>query len=109
MMGMKEFPQVCTLPGGLKGWSHRFDRFRVHVVVPEGHELADLINFGFLAPYLLVLEETEMSLAEAAVFALEKGFTDAAARYSGSVVFVYPTAPGGWAEADENLFIDLIA
>lgn len=108
-MGMKEFPQLCTLPGGLKGWSHRFDRFRVHVVVPEGHELADLINFGFLAPYLLVLEETEMSLAEAAVFALEKGFAEAAARYSGSVVFVYPTAPGGWAEADENLFIDLIA
>ena len=106
---MKTIPEVTRLPGGEVCWQHTFDRFRVKVFVPKGHELSDLINFGFLAPYLLVFEEAEMTLAEAAVFALEKGFAEAAARYSGSVVFVYPTAEGGWAEADENLFIDLIA
>ncbi len=108
-MGMNPVPQMTALPGGEVCWSHSFDRFRVKVFVPKGHELSDLINFGFLAPYLLVLEEREMTMEEAVSFAREKGFAEIAARYSTSVVFVYPTAPGGWAEADENLFIDLIA
>lgn len=108
-MGMKTIPEVTRLPGGEACWQHAFDRFRVKVFVPQGHELSDLINFGFLAPYLLVLEENEMTMEDAVAFAKNKGFAKIAAEYSTSVVFVYPTAPGGWAEADENLFIDLIA
>ena len=108
-MGMKDIPQVYALADGSKCWSHAFEKFRVKVFVPEGHELADLINFGFMAPYLLVLEENEMTMDEAVAFAREKGFADIAAQHSTSVVFVYPTAPEGWAGADESLFIDLIA
>ncbi len=108
-MGMKIAPVTTTLPSGEVCWTQPFDRFRVKVIVPKGHELSDLINFGFMAPYLLVLEENEMTMEEAAAFASTHGFTKVAAEHSGSVVFVYPTAPGGWADADENLFIDLIA
>lgn len=108
-MGIQTPVRVEQLDQGAVCWQHSFERFRVKVLVPKGHELSDLINFGFMAPYLLVLEENEMSMEDAVTFAKEKGLAHIAAGISGSVVFVYPTAPGGWAEADENLFIDLIA
>ncbi|MBR2925390.1 MAG: hypothetical protein IKC28_10240 [Clostridia bacterium] len=108
-MGIKSNISLYQLAGEEVLWTCSFDRFRVKVYVPKGHELSDLINFGFLAPYLLVLEEKEMAIDEAVFFAQQHGFDRIAAQYSTSVVFVYPTAPGGWAEADENLFIDLIA
>ena len=108
-MGMKTFPEIVTLADGCGGWSHEFDSFRVKVIVPQGAPLSDLINFGFNAPYLLVFEEQEMTLAEAAAFACEKGFSAIAAEYSASVVFVHPTCEGGWDAATEQLFIDLVA
>jgi len=107
-MGMKEFPIITTI-GGVRCWSHAFDSFRVKVIVPQGAPLADIVNFGFNAPYLLIFEEQELSLQEAAAYADAKGFTGIAAEYSGSVVFVHPTCHGGWDEADETLFTDLIA
>ena len=107
-MGMTNFPEIVTVDG-LRCWQHAFDSFRVKVCVPEPAPLADIVNFGFDAPYLLIFEETEMSLQEATAFARTRGFVDIAARYSTSVVFVYPTCAGGWDQADESLFIDLIA
>lgn len=108
-MGMQVFPTITQLAGGVKGWQHSFDAFRVKAIVPQPAPLADIVNFGFNAPYLLVFEETEMSLEEAAAYAESRGFTAIAAEYSASVVFVYPTCAGGWDAADESLFIDLIA
>ena len=108
-MGMKNFPEILSLPGHVRGWQHAFPTFRVKVIVPEAAPLADIVNFGFNAPYLLVLEEKEMPLEEAAAFAEEKGFTGIAAAYSTSVVFGYPTCEGGWEKADEQIFIDLVA
>ena len=108
-MGMKSFPALTGLPGGAQGWQHSFDTFRVKVVVPRPDPLADIVNFGFDAPYLLVFEKQEKTLEEAAACAEAQGFTAIAAEHSGSVVFVYPTCPGGWDGADESLFIDLIA
>ncbi len=109
LMGMKHFPEITTLPNGIKCWQHEFDSFRVKVVVPQGAPLAEVINFGFNAPYLLVFEEQEMTMAEAATFAQARGFAGIAAEYSTSVVFVHPTCPGGWDAATEQLFIDLVA
>lgn len=108
-MGMKFFPEVTILSNGVRCWQHAFPAFRVKVCVPEPAPLADIVNFGFNAPYLLVFEEQEMTMAEAAAFADQQGFTGIAAEYSSSVVFVYPTCEGGWDSADESLFIDLIA
>ena len=108
-MGMQQFPDVLTLENGARLWQHQFECFRVKVYVPKGDPLANIVNFGFKAPYLLVFEEKEMSLTDAAAFAHAQGFADVAAAYSGSVVFVYPTGDHGWDDADEQLFIDLVA
>ncbi len=108
-MGMKQFPEIMMMPGGAKIWQHRFASFRVKVYVPQGDPLAEIVNFGFKAPYLLVLEEKEMTAQEAAAFAEERGFARIAAAYSSSVVFVYPECEGGWDAADEKLFVDLVA
>ena len=108
-MGMQQFPGVLALANGAKLWQHSFERFRVKVYVPQGSPLAEIVNFGFKAPYLLVMEETEMSPEAAAAFAEECGFAKIAAAHSGSVVFVYPTGEAGWDGADEQLFIDLVA
>ena len=107
-MGMQKFPNVITLDHGAKLWQHQFERFRVKVYVPAGNPLAEIINFGFKAPYLLVFEERELSMDEAAAFAEAYGFAKIAAEYSSSVVFVYPNNDAGWDDADEQLFIDLI-
>lgn len=108
-MGMQQFPNVMTLENGAKLWQHSYERFRVKVYVPKGKPLADIVNFGFKAPYLLVFEENELSPKQAVVFAEQQGFAQIAAEYSGSVVFVYPNGDNGWADADEQLFIDLVA
>ena len=108
-MGMQTFPTLTELDGGSKCWSHAFDTFRVKAYVPQPAPLADIVNFGFNAPYLLIFEEQEMSMEEAVAFSDAQGFTAIAAEYSTSVVFVYPTCPGGWDSADASLFTDLIA
>ena len=108
-MPMQTMPEVTSLRENVKTWAHTFERFRVRVLVPKGDPLADLVNYGFKAPYLLVFEEQERTAEEALCYAEERGLLTVAAGYSSSVVFVYSTAPGGWDEADEQLFIDLIA
>lgn len=108
-MGMKRMPEIGVLPGNIRHWSAAFERFRVKVLVPPGDALADEVNFGFKAPYLLVLEEKELTAQEALRFAQERGLLEIAGVYSSSVVFVYPACAGGWDAADEQLFIDLIA
>lgn len=107
-MGMEKMPQVVSLCEEVKTWSHAFDRFKVKVLVPQGDPLAEVVNFGFMAPYLLVLEENEQTPEEALAYAKERGLLDIARSFSGSVVFVQP-ASGGWENADEQLFIDLVA
>ena len=108
-MGMKNFPEIIELDGGVRCWQHTFDAFRLKVIVPHPQPLADIVNFGFDAPYLLVFEEQEMTVEEAAAYAECKGFMAIAQEYSTSVVFVYPTCDGGWDNATEQLFIDLVA
>ena len=108
-MGMKQFPEVQQLRNGAKLWQHHFDSFRVKVYVPQGSPLADIVNLGFKAPYLLVFEESEMTAAAAADYAEKQGFASIAAAYSTSVVFVYPNNENGWDGATEQLFIDLVA
>ena len=108
-MGMEIKPQVELLENGSKYWEHVFDTFRVKVYVPQAKPIADIVNFGFKAPYLLILAENDFSRDEAVAFAKEKGFAAIAERYASSVVFVYPTAENGWEGASESLYADLIA
>lgn len=108
-MGMKVMPAITALGNGGKFWSNSFENFKVKVYVPEGDPLADVVNFGFKAPYLLIFEEKEMTADEAVAYADKNGFTAIAKKYSTSVVFVYPNCEGGWDNAPYELYVDLIA
>lgn len=108
-MGISLLPSVQTIAGG-KYWTHTFEKFICKVLIPDGgHPLSDLINFGFMAPYLLVFEESKLTMAEEIAYAKENGLWEIAKSASSSVVFVYPTNEHGWNGADETLFVDLIA
>ncbi|MBE5801823.1 MAG: hypothetical protein E7319_05985 [Clostridiales bacterium] len=108
-MGMKKMPAIITLANGAKFWSETFENFKVKVYVPQGDPMAEIVNFGFKAPYLLIFEENEMTNDEAVAFADQRGFTQIAKEYSTSVVFVSPVCEGGWEAAPQDLFVDLIA
>ena len=107
-MGMKAVPEIIPLGDGARCWAHAFESFRVKVYVPREDPLADTVNFGFKAPYLLVFEETERSMEDAVRFAEESGLAEIARQYSTSVVSVFP-ASGSWETASPSLFADLIA
>lgn len=107
-MAMQHMPDVKVLETGAKYWEWDHEAFSVQVYVPKAQAIADVVNFGFRAPYLLVFPENKMTEKETAAFAEEKGFACIAARFCGSVVFVTP-ADGKWANADEKLFAALIA
>lgn len=106
---MKEMPEVIALEDGTKAWQQEFESFRVKVIVPVTEQPGEIVNFGFRAPYLMIFEEKERSLQEAKAFAEEAGFAKIAARFAGSVVFFYPTCEGGWKNAGEDLFAQIIA
>ena len=106
---MNQMPKISPLPNGGVSCSHAFASFRVKVLVPPPQPLAGVVNFGFKAPYLLVFEERELSMAQALDFAVARGLYKFAGDYSASVVFVSPTCEGGWDAAPESLFTELIA
>ena len=107
-MAMKNLPEITAVNGGKCWASEDFDTFRVKVYVPACDLPTDIINYGFEAPYLLVFEENERGPEEAVAWSEQCGLAGIAARYGGSVVFVYPEAADGWAGADVTLFQELI-
>ena len=107
-MAMMERPAVRPAAGG-KCWEHRFDLFDLKVYVPDNDLEGQINNYSFRAPLLLVFEEKKQDMDSAVRFARESGLADIAARADSSVLFVYPTAEGGWAGADERLYPAVIA
>lgn len=107
-MAMSKMPEVIRKGNG-RFWKAEYDTFRVKVYVPDNDLRGDVINYGFGAPYLIVLEEKEQSPDEAIAWAEQSGLAKIAASYDSSVVFVYPTAEGGWSGADVSLYQELIA
>ena len=107
-MAMMERPQVREIPGG-KCWEHGFEQFDLKVFVPDNDLDGQVNNYGFRAPLLLVFEEEKQDMESAVRFAKESGLAKVAADVDSSVLFVYPTAEGGWAGADESLYAAVIA
>ena len=107
-MPMMERPQVNDCKGG-KCWEHAFDSFTMKVFVPDNELDGQTNNYGFRAPLLLVFEEEKQDMENAVNFAHETGLSDIAARFDSSVLFIYPTAEGGWAGAGSSLYADVIA
>ncbi len=107
-MAMKNLPEIITLNDGSKIWENNFGDFTTKVYLPKCELPHEIINYGFMAPYLLVFAEQDYNLEEAKQFADETGLAQIAAEYASSVVFIYPTNDGGWEKAPKDLFTRII-
>lgn len=108
-MIMEKMPEVVLLDDGSKIWENKFEKFEAKVYLPKCDPITDVINYGFMTPYLLVFEENKYSPHEAKKLADESGLSKIAAKYGGSVVFIYPTNEGGWHKAPADLFASIIS
>ena len=108
-MSMNSMPKITAVPGG-KIWTHTFEKFKATVFVPHNDLMDDVLNYGFIAPYLLVFGERDYSsdFGGAVEFARINGFETIAKKYGSSVVFIYPTADG-WKNAAPDLFSEIIS
>ncbi|MBO4687220.1 MAG: hypothetical protein J5636_01775 [Clostridiales bacterium] len=107
-MPMMERPEVRAIDGG-RCWEQKYQTFELKVFVPDNDLDGQTNNYSFRAPLLLVFEENRQDMESAVVFAKETGLSGIAGRYDSSVLFVYPTAEGGWAGSDESLYAELIS
>ena len=109
-MPMKEMPEMTKVDGGLV-WSHTFEKFKAVVYVPENDLMDDVLNYGFIAPYLLVfaLRDYTTNYDEAVKFARTNNFDQIAKKYGTSVLFIYPTSANGWKDAAPDLFSEIIS
>ncbi|MCR4586056.1 MAG: hypothetical protein K5686_10085 [Lachnospiraceae bacterium] len=107
-MGLQERPEVTAVANG-KFWEHKYDSFFLKAYVPDNDLDGQTNNYGFKAPLLLVFEEKQNDRDGAVAFARETGLAEIAAAYDAVVYFVYPTAEGGWKNAPESLYADVIA
>ena len=109
-MPMKEMPKMTAVDGGLM-WTHTFEKFKATVYVPENDLMDDVLNYGFIAPYLLVFapEDYTANFAGAVESARKNNFEQIAKKYGTSVVFIYPTSANGWKDAAPDLFSEIIS
>lgn len=108
-MGLMERPEVSVMADGGKCWEHKYDRFNLKAFVPATDIDGEALNYTFRAPLLLVFEEKQQTMEEAVEFAKKTGLADIAAAVDSSVLFVYPTAEGGWKSENEELYAAVIA
>ncbi len=107
---MKEMPEMSAVDGGLM-WTHTFEKFKATVFVPDNDLMDDVLNYGFIAPYLLVFAERNYSndFDGAVEFARSNNFEQIAKKYGTSVVFIYPTSANGWKDAAPDLFSEILS
>ena len=108
-MAMMERPVVSTMADGGKYWENTYEKFYLKAYIPATEIDGQVNNYGFRAPLLLVFEENRQSMEEAIAFAKTSGLADIASAVDSSVLFVYPTNEGGWANAPEDLYAAVIA
>ena len=106
---MDNMPLIRNFSDGSKYWENTFQSFSAKVYLPNCDLPVDVINYCFMTPYLLVFEENKLAPEAAKQFADETGLSRIAAEYGGSVVFIYPTAEGGWKNTSPDLFPELIS
>lgn len=106
-MAMMERPKVVSVEGG-KAFEHTFETFKLKAYVPDTKIDGKVNNYTFRAPLLLVFEAKEQSLNEAVAHARTTGLSDIASSVDSSVLYIYPTCEGGWKNAPESLYADVI-
>ena len=106
-MKMEKMPEVTRIKEGAF-WSNSYEKFDVDVYVPESPLEGDILNYGFMAPYLLIFADKKMTREEEVLFAREKGFEKLASDFDSSVVFITPKT-GDWANAAPDILSEIIS
>ena len=110
-MKMEKMPEVQKTSEGAF-WKNNYEKFEVFVYVPESKLQGDILNYGFIAPYLLVFADKPLSQNEAVEFARAKGFEKLAADFDSSVVFITPVNEGkpcSWKDAAPDILSEIIS
>ena len=105
---MNSAPDVTRLSDGGAVLSACFDTFKATVYVPANDKPDDVLNYGYIAPYLLIFAPGDFSYDEAVNFAKENGFERLAADFASSVVFIYPSS-GSWKDASADIFAEILS
>ena len=111
-MKMEKMPEVTKTSDGAY-WKNTYEKFEAQVYVPKSPLMGDILNYGFMAPYLLVFADKKLSYEELVAFARQKGYEKLAADYDTSVVFISPVVEGSgqpcsWKEAAPDILSEII-
>lgn len=110
-MKMEKMPEVKHTEDGAF-WKNTYEKFEARIYVPKSTLQGDILNYGFIAPYLLVFADHLFSEEEAVKFAREKGLEKLAADFDSSVVFITPLEKGrpcDWKDAAPDLLSEIIS
>ncbi len=110
-MKMEKMPIVQKLSDGVY-WKNTYEKFEALVYVPDNKLNGDILNYGFIAPYLLIFTDKQLSVEEAVLFARSKGFEKLAADFDSSVVFISPVQNGKvceWKDAEPDILSEIIS
>lgn len=83
-------PIVKKLSDKSAFWQKDYKTFRVCVYKPFSSLNGDILNYGFMAPYLVVFAENDLCESEMIDFAQKSGLAQIAKDFDSSVVFVRP-------------------
>ena len=106
-MKMEKMPEVSRTSEGVF-WNNSYEKFDADVYVPNSPLQGDILNYGFIAPYLLIFADKKLTREEQIVFAREKGFEKLAADFDSSVVFITPKS-GDWNTAAPDILSEIIS
>ncbi|BDC94617.1 hypothetical protein [Treponema bryantii] len=110
-MKMETMPEVTKTENGVF-WKNTYEKFEAQVYVPKTELPGDILNYGFIAPYLLVFADKPLQQNEAISFARAKGLEKLAAAFDSSVVFISPVADGKiceWKNAEPDILSEIIS
>ena len=110
-MKMVKMPEVTKTENGVF-WKNTYEKFEAQVYVPENNLDGDILNYGFIAPYLLVFAPKPLPQDEAISFARSKGLEKLAASFDSSVVFISPLCDGklcDWKNAEPDILSEIIS
>ena len=106
-MKMEKMPEVTKTSDGVF-WSNAYEKFDADVYVPKSPLQGDILNYGFMAPYLLIFADKKMNREEEVIFAREHGFEKLAADFDSSVVFITPKT-NDWTSAAPDILSEIIS
>ena len=93
-------------------WQKDYKTFRVCVYKPFSSLNGDILNYGFMAPYLVIFAENILAEEDMIDFAEKTGLAQIAKDFDSSVVFVEPLKDGktcDWEMASGEILSELIS